>query len=34
MALIRSGLCPKGTKIKEAGLCPDPPGAKPLDLNL
>ena len=31
------GLCPIGAKIKkmrEAGLCPDPPGAKPLDLFL
>ena len=25
---------PIGRKIREAGLCPDPPGAKPLDLSL
>jgi len=28
----RPGLCPIDAKIREAGLCPDPPGAKPLDL--
>jgi len=28
----RSGLRTIGAKIRQAGLCPDPPGAKPLDL--
>ena len=26
------GLRPIGTKLSQTGLCPDPPGAKPLDL--